>query len=81
MCNLILLGQNGGAGILESSKAANFHMKTGGLGVAILLMKAHDVVDVVKVILPSAVVVRQAQGTNDWGELWVEGLRLALEQE
>jgi hypothetical protein len=48
--------------------------KKGGLGVATLLIKAHDVIDVVKVILPSAAAAKQAQAANDWGELWVRHL-------
>jgi hypothetical protein len=48
--------------------------KKGGLGVATLLMKAHDVIDVVKVILPSAGVAKQAQEADNWGELWVRYL-------
>jgi hypothetical protein len=45
--------------------------KKGGLGIATLLIQAHDVVDVVKVILPSASAAKQAQSADDWGELWV----------
>lgn len=45
--------------------------KKGGLGVATILMKAHDVVDVVKVMLPSPASATQAQAADDWGEFWV----------
>lgn len=65
-------GQNGGAEILDGVKAANLHMRQkGGLGVATILMKAHDVVDVVKVLLPSPTAAKIAQAADDWGEFWV----------
>ena len=53
--------------------------KKGGLGVATLLVKAHDVVDIVKVILPSPDAAKQAQAADDWGELWVRCLILILD--
>lgn len=64
--------RNGGAEILDGVKAANLHMRQkGGLGVATILMKAHDVVDVVKVLLPSPTAAKIAQAADDWGEFWV----------
>jgi hypothetical protein len=54
--------------------------KKGGLGVATLLVKAHDVVDIVKVILPSPEAAKQAQAVDDWGELWVRCLILILDR-
>lgn len=72
----------GGAEVLESGKAAHLHMKEkGSLGIATLVMRAHDMIDVVKVILPSASDVRQAQETNDWAELWVRCLTALSEAD
>lgn len=67
-----VLQKNGGADILESGIAASNHMrKKGCLGVATMLLKAHDIVDVVKVILPSLDVARRIQAEDDWGKDWV----------
>lgn len=43
----------------------------GGVGVAALLLKAHDIVDIVKIILPSPTATKQVQEKDTWGDNWV----------
>lgn len=65
-------GNMGGAAILDSIKEANLHMqRKGALGVATLLLKADDIVDIVKIVLPSPASVRQEQEADNWGQFWV----------
>jgi hypothetical protein len=69
-----LLGLSG-VEILENAKAANLHMRSkGSVGVATLIMKAHDIIDVVKIALSSPEAVRVEQLTASWGDKWVGGL-------
>ncbi|KAF8973285.1 hypothetical protein BDZ97DRAFT_674969 [Flammula alnicola] len=76
-----MLGNLGGDPILDSLKVANEHMrKKGGLGVAALLLQAHNMVDFVKIVLPAPAVARQVQDDDDWGrEGWLDKLRVAVE--
>lgn len=75
-----MLGNMGGAAILDSIKEANLHMqRKGALGVATLLLKADDIVDIVKIVLPSPASVRQEQEADNWGQFWFDNLRLAVE--
>lgn len=65
-------GNLGGGLLLDSLKDANAHMKKkGGLGVAAVLLQAHDIVDMVKIVLPSPAVTKQVQEADNWGEEWV----------
>jgi hypothetical protein len=65
---LCLSERNGGTDIFDGIKAANYHMrKKGGMGVATIFMQAHDVVDVVKAVLPSPTVAKIAQAADNWG--------------
>lgn len=45
--------------------------KKGGIGVAALMLKANDMVDIVKIVLPTATVTKKVQEDDDWGQLWV----------
>lgn len=65
-------GNLGGGPLLDSLKDANAHMKKkGGLGVAAVLLQAHDIVDMVKIVLPSPAVAKQVQEADNWGKEWV----------
>ncbi|KDR75909.1 hypothetical protein GALMADRAFT_248699 [Galerina marginata CBS 339.88] len=75
-----MLEKIGGKSVLDSLKDANEHMrKKGGLGVAAVILQAHDVVDFVKILLPSPAATKQVQEADDWGKDWLEKLRMAVE--
>ncbi|RDB16942.1 hypothetical protein Hypma_002611 [Hypsizygus marmoreus] len=75
-----MLGRRGAADVLKSAQeASNFMKQKGGLGVAIILMQAHDAVDIVKVTLPSPAAAKLSQETDNWGEDWVERFRMAVD--
>jgi len=48
------------------------------LGVAQLILKAHELVDIISIALPSQEGARKALTTMDWGQNWVASLQLAL---
>ncbi|KAG5651168.1 hypothetical protein H0H81_009632 [Sphagnurus paluster] len=63
---------HGGASIIESAKSDSSFMKAkGGLGVVMVMLQAYGYVDIVKVVLPSASVVKAAQQADNWGDQWV----------
>ncbi|KDQ57632.1 hypothetical protein JAAARDRAFT_58224 [Jaapia argillacea MUCL 33604] len=77
-----ILNQIGdGKGVMESGKASHEHMKRkGGLGVATLLLEAHGMIDVTRIVLPSLDGARKIQRMDDWGtEHWVEKLKERLD--
>ncbi|PPR07422.1 hypothetical protein CVT26_013738 [Gymnopilus dilepis] len=77
-----MLENLGGNAILDTFKTANEHMRTkGGLGVAVLMLKAHDIVDLVKIILPSPSATKHVQENDNWGGNWLEKLRIAVEMD
>ncbi|KAF4621207.1 hypothetical protein D9613_000677 [Agrocybe pediades] len=75
-----MLGYAGGKSILDSFQDANVHMKKkGGLGVTAVMLQAGDVVDFVKILLPSPAATKHQQDSNNWGEDWLQRLRVAVE--
>ncbi|KAJ3517211.1 hypothetical protein NLJ89_g652 [Agrocybe chaxingu] len=75
-----VFGNMGVGTILDSFKDANDHMrKKGGLGVVAVMLRAHNIVDIVKIILPSPASTKAVQEADDWGKDWLEKLRLAVE--
>jgi len=72
-------GAIGGNSIVDSFKDANVHMKNkGGLGVTSILLQAGDVVDFVKIVLPSPAVTKHQQEEDNWGEEWVSFSQLSM---
>ena len=68
----VSVGGLGAGAILDSLKDANAHMKKkGGLGVVGVMLQAHDIIDIVKIILPSPAVAKQVQKDDNWGDIWV----------
>lgn len=66
-----MLGPGGGK-ILDANLANHEHMKKkGGLGVSPLILRAHDLVDIINIPLPSQEGARKAQAAMDWGKEWV----------
>ncbi|KAH0589468.1 hypothetical protein J132_05659 [Termitomyces sp. J132] len=76
---LEMIGRQGGSSIIESTKQnSDFMKEKGGLGIGMIMLQAHDFCDIVKVTLPTPAAAKAAQETDDWGDNWVEGLRLAV---
>jgi len=75
-------GSVGGTSLLDNIKEANLHMqKKGGLGIATILVKVYDIVDLVKIVLPSPTAAKLAQDSDNWGEDWLNRLRLVVETD
>ncbi|KAF5322446.1 hypothetical protein D9619_001799 [Psilocybe cf. subviscida] len=76
-----MLGPMGGDALLDSCKEASDHMKAkGAIGMGLILLKAHGMVDLVRVIMPSAAGAKTSQNGDDWGrEEWPNALRFAVE--
>jgi hypothetical protein len=68
----MLQGKLGGDPLLDNLKEANTHMKKEGcLGIAAVLLQAHDMVDMVEIVLPSPAAAKHVQEADNWGEGWV----------
>lgn len=63
----------GGNALLDSCKTASDHMKAkGAIGVGLIMLKAHGMVDLVRVIMPDMAGAKKSQKSDDWGrEEWV----------
>lgn len=76
----MLGGMPNGIQLLEQSKENHEYMKMkGGLGIATLLLMAHKMVDLTRVVLPSQETARTMQRVDDWGQNWVNVLTQRLE--
>ncbi|KAF9531620.1 hypothetical protein CPB83DRAFT_848472 [Crepidotus variabilis] len=71
-----------GLAILESFKESNEHMqKKGGVGIVGVLLEAHGVMDLVKIILPTPSATKLNQMADNWGEFWLPRLQAAVEAD
>lgn len=74
----MLGGMPNGIQLLEQSKENHEYMKKkGGLGIATLLLMAHKMVDLTRVVLPSQETARTMQRVDDWGQNWASNHMLS----
>ena len=45
--------------------------KKGGVGVVAVMLSAHNIIDLVKIMLPAPVMTRLSQAADNWGDMWV----------
>lgn len=45
--------------------------KKGGVGVVAVMLSAHNIIDLVKIMLPAPVTTRLSQAADNWGDMWV----------